>query len=368
MNPSLRERYERERAARGYVEDSAQSAVVARLDELRSRLIEESQGGLGARVRQLMRARRTQPGRTHGIYLWGGVGRGKTWLMDMFYASLPFDARRRVHFHHFMRDIHAQLRRLAGHSDPLEPLARELSRAVRVLCLDELFVSDIADAMLLGGLFGALLERGVILLVTSNVPPDDLYRDGLQRSRFLPAIALLKQQLEVIAMDGGVDYRLRQLQRQPIYLDSRRTDADAGLSRWFDDLAPEQGDSETQLEVCGRLVPARRRRGDVVWFGFDTLCEGPRSQNDYLELAREFHTVLVSDIPVFDSPERDNAARRFIALVDEFYDQGVKLIVTAAADPAGLYRSERLSFEFRRTASRLIEMQTETYLGRPHRT
>jgi cell division protein ZapE len=368
MSESLSERYLRELAARGYALDDTQRAVVLRLEELRSRLIEDDQAGLAARVRQLMRMRRSSEERSHGIYLWGGVGRGKTWLMDLFYASLPIAGRRRTHFHHFMRDIHAQLRQLAGHSDPLEPLARALAREVRVLCLDELFVSDIADAMLLGGLFAALLEQGVVLLITSNVPPEDLYRDGLQRSRFLPAIALLRSRLEVIAMQGGVDYRLRQLQRQPIYLDSNAPDTGAALEHLFDDLAPEEGEDDTRLEVCGRIVPARRRRGDVVWFDFGSLCEGPRSQNDYVELAREFHSVLVSDVPQFEDPAQDNAARRFIALIDEFYDQGVKLVLSAAAEPQSLYRGERLQFEFQRTVSRLIEMQTESYLSRPHRT
>ncbi|HEX4375866.1 MAG TPA: cell division protein ZapE [Steroidobacteraceae bacterium] len=368
MNESLSERYLRELGARGYVPDDAQRAVVARLEDLRRRLIEDDQTGLAARVKQLMRIRRSSDEHSRGVYLWGGVGRGKTWLMDLFYASLPIAGRRRTHFHHFMRDIHAQLRQLAGHSDPLEPLARALARDVRVLCLDELFVSDIADAMLLGGLFAALLEHGVLLVITSNVPPEDLYRDGLQRSRFLPAIALLRDRLEVIAMQDGIDYRLRQLQRQPIYLDSNAPDTAVQLEQLFEDLSPEQGEDGTRLEVCGRIVPARRRRADVVWFDFATLCEGPRSQNDYVELAHEFHSVLLSDVPRFDDPAQDNAARRFIALIDEFYDQGVKLVLSAAAEPQSLYRGERLQFEFQRTVSRLIEMQTQNYLGRPHRT
>jgi cell division protein ZapE len=368
MSSDLTARFERELVARGYVTDRAQQAVVARLEALRKQVLTETRAGPWARLRRQWASSRTRTIDHRGIYLWGGVGRGKTWLMDLFYSSLPAPQRRRDHFHHFMRDVHAQLRAVDGQRDPLERVAQQMGSQAKVLCLDELFVSDIADAMLLGGLFEALLRHGVILLVTSNSAPDDLYRDGLQRSRFLPAIALLQQRLEVIHLEGGADYRLRQLQRQPIYLDSAQGHSQAQLQHLFAELAPEEGDTGTALEICGRPLPARRRRGDTVWFEFATLCEGPRGQDDYVELAREFHTVLLSDIPVFSSPEQDNGARRFIALIDEFYDQGVKLVVSAAAPPQSLYQSERLQFEFQRTSSRLIEMQSGAYLARPHRT
>jgi cell division protein ZapE len=367
MSASLRECYQRELALRGYVPDAAQSFAVERLDALRTRLLSQAQPGFMGRVLQRIRPSNPAVHAIRGVYLWGGVGRGKTWLMDLFYASLPLRARRRGHFHHFMRDVHAQLRQLGAQRDPLDLVARSMARKARVLCLDELFVSDIADAMLLAGLFEALLRYGVLLVMTSNVPPDELYRDGLQRSRFLPAIALLERELEVIAMDGGVDYRLRHLQRQPIYLDSHAPDATSQLQRLFEQLAPEQADGSTHLTICGRTLRARRRCGDVVWFDFSTLCEGPRSQEDYVEIAQEFRTVLLSDVPVFTTPQQDNAARRFIALLDEFYDQGVKLLLSAAAAPDALYRGERLQLEFRRTASRLVEMQTQEYLARPHR-
>jgi cell division protein ZapE len=367
MSLSLRERYQRELVLRGYVPDAAQSFAVERLDALRTRLLSQAQPGLLGRVLQSIRPSTASGQAICGVYLWGSVGRGKTWLMDLFYASVPLRARRRAHFHHFMRDVRAQLRQLGAHRDPLDLVARNMARKVRVLCLDELFVSDIADAMLLAGLFEALLRYGVLLVMTSNVPPHDLYRDGLQRSRFLPAIALLERELEVIPMDGGVDYRLRHLQRQPIYLDSHAADASSQLQRLFDQLAPEQADGSTHLMICGRALRARRRNADVVWFDFSTLCEGPRSQDDYVEIAHEFGTVLLSDVPVFTTPQQDNAARRFIALLDEFYDQGVKLLLSAAAAPEALYRGERLQFEFRRTASRLVEMQTQEYLARPHR-
>lgn len=299
------------------------------------------------------------------MYLWGAVGRGKTWLMDLFYESVPGRARR-LHFHHFMRDVHAGLRRLRGRIDPLPRMARVLAAETQVLCLDELFVSDIADAMILGGLFEALLDNGVALVMTSNVPPHLLYQDGLQRARFLPAIALLERELTVLCVAGGTDYRLRQLQRRPIYLRSDEPGAAEQMRALFEQLAGDHGETATELQVQGRRLRALQRRGAVVWFSFATLCEGPRSQDDYVELAQEFHTVLLSDVPVLSAPSQDNAARRFIALIDEFYDQGVKVVLSAAAAPAQLYRGERLRMEFNRTASRLVEMQGEPYLARPH--
>jgi cell division protein ZapE len=242
-----------------------------------------------------------------------------------------------------------------------------LAAQARVLCLDELYVSDIADAMILGALFEAMLRHDVLLVITSNRAPHELYRDGLQRSRFLPTIALLERELEQCSLDGGVDYRLRQLQRAPIYLDSRAPDSRARLLRLYTELAGEHGESRTELRILGRTLRAVRCRGDVVWFDFDTLCEGSRSQNDYADLAQEFRTVLVSEVPVFSAPEHDDAARRFIALVDEFYDQGTKLVLSAAAAPSELYRLGRLQLEFQRTASRLVEMQTRAYLARARR-
>jgi cell division protein ZapE len=235
------------------------------------------------------------------------------------------------------------------------------------LCLDELYVSDIADAMILGALFEALLRQGVWLVITSNQAPADLYKDGLQRSRFLPTIALLERELEQCPLAGGLDYRLRQLQRAPIYLDSNAADTDARLQRLFAQLEGEHAESRQSLSILGRTLPVVRCRGDVAWFEFEVLCEGSRSQNDYADLAQEFRTIMLSHVPVFSAPEQDDAARRFIALVDEFYDQGTKLIVTAAAPPQELYRADRLAAAFQRTASRLVEMQTPAYLARARR-
>ncbi len=364
---NLRQRYERELAARGYTADAAQSAAIEQLEALRSRLLQENRRGLWRRLRQQLAPQCDAVRATRGVYLWGGVGRGKTWLMDLFYDSLPIRARRRSHFHHFMRDMHEQLRQIGARREPLQLLARRIARHTRVLCLDELYVNDIVDAMLLGGLCQALLRYDVVLVITSNVPPGELYRDGLQRSRFLPAVALLERELEVLAVDGAVDYRLRRLQRRPIYLDSQATDSGAQLQALFDELAGDHGESGVELRISGRRLRALRRRGDVIWFSFATLCEEARGPNDYADIAREFSTVLLSDVPAFTAEQQDNAARRFIALIDEFYDQGVKLVLSAAAAPAQLYRGGLLQFEFRRTASRLIEMQTEIYLARPRR-
>jgi len=362
-----------------YQANSAQAVAIERLEALRASLaLAPAAGALTrwlargwpAAAERLAYARMRasgEPRGPRGLYLWGAVGRGKTWLMDLFYDSLPAGVGQRSHFHHFMRDVHQALGALGAQRAPLDQVARQLASRARVLCLDELYVSDIADAMILGTLFQALLGFGTTLVITSNVPPDQLYHDGLQRSRFLPAIALLERELEVLCVEGGVDYRLRRLQRQPIYLDSHAADTPAQLQRLFDELAGAHGDNATELPIQGRKLRALRRRGQVVWFSFAMLCEGARSQNDYVELAQEFRTVLLSDVPIFTLPSQDNAARRLIALVDEFYDQGVKLIVSAAAAPAELHRGERLQAEFRRTASRLVEMQSESYLARAHR-
>lgn len=299
-----------------------------------------------------------------GAYLWGGVGRGKTFLMDLFHGSLAVPARR-THFHRFMHEVHGRLRGLRELPDPLQRVARDVAADCRVLCFDELFVTDVADAMILAGLFGALVDAGVTLVFTSNAAPRDLYRDGLQRQRFIPAIELIERTTEVINVDAGTDYRLRQLERAPLYISSRAYDADRLLARRFEAIAGDAGEAGGSLEVEGREIPARRRHAGVIWFDFDALCAGPRSQADYIEIARSFHTVVVSGVPRFDAA-RDDEARRFIALVDEFYDRGVKLVASAEGPPSSLYHGERLAFEFRRTASRLTEMQTHAYLQRPH--
>jgi cell division protein ZapE len=357
---TLGQRYAAECHARGYQPDATQRAALDQLERLRAALIS------GGRQPSWWRWLR-HPAAPGGLYLYGPVGRGKTMLMDLFFDSLPFAGRQRSHFHHFMRDIHARLRQLDGRRAPLQLVAGDLARRCRVLCLDELFISDIADAMILGTLFASLLRNRVTLVITSNAAPAELYRDGLQRSRFLPAIALLEQALTQCRLDGGTDYRLRQLQRGSIYLDSAAADSAARMQALFGKLAGEHGVWRDALQLLGRTVPVIAARADVAWFEFAIICESSRSQNDYVELAEEYRTLMISDIPRFETPEQDDAARRLIALVDVFYDQGTKLVVSAAAAPFDLYRSGRLGAEFERTASRLTEMQTPAYLARVRR-
>lgn len=357
--------YERELRERGWHSDPAQLAAVARLERLRTELMaRQARLGLLGRLRRRLWPRGADDA-PRGVYLWGGVGRGKTWLMDLCYDSLGGSPRRRQHFHQLMREIHAALAVIRGHESPLLIVARRMARRASVWCIDELQVDDIADAMLLGTLFEAMLREGVTLVFTSNVPPAGLYRDGLQRARFLPAITLLEQHLDLLEVDAGTDYRLRQLRQAPIYLDRGDPATAARLAALYAELAGAHGESSRHLDLGGRHVTAQRRAGGVVWFSFATLCGGTRSTADYALLADSFHTVFLSDIPVLDGSQ-DDPARRLISLVDEFYDRGVKLVVAAAAAPAGLYCGERLAFEFRRTASRLVEMQSESYLARAH--
>ena len=361
---TLAERYAQELRTRGYLADDAQRAALEALDRLRVRLLPKR----GRSMRSRLRSSST-PGvdaATQGVYLYGGVGRGKTWLMDLLYQSLP-DRAVRLHFHHFMQTVHAELHALRSRREPLAQVAKTLAAQADLLCLDELYVSDIADAMILGRLFAALLQHGMSLVITSNLAPHELYRAGLQRERFLPAIALLERTLEVCSLGGGQDYRLRQMQSVPIYLDSSAPDSAARLQRLFGELGAEVTADAAELTILGQQVPVLGRSGDVVWFSFEALCAGPRSQHDYIEIARRFRTVLLSDVPVFQLAEQDDAARRFIAVIDEFYDQGTKLVLSAAAPPAQLYRAQRLQAEFLRTASRLVEMQTESYLARARR-
>jgi cell division protein ZapE len=347
----------------GYLPDAAQQNAIARLDDL-SRRLEAAHGARKGWLSRLKRLRNSDSAAVRGLYLWGGVGRGKTYLMDLFRAHLSVPSRR-DHFHRFMKDVHGRLRALRDLESPLEHVAGEIARDAPLLCLDELFVSDIADAMLLSGLFSGLDERGVTLVFTSNSPPAALYRDGLQRSRFLPAIALIERCTETVNVDAGLDYRLRQLEKAPLYLDAGDPFAEEGLALRFEEIAGDTGSAGGTLAVEGREIRLLRRSADVAWFEFAAICAGPRATADYVEIARDFHTVLVSGVPVFDAGS-DDPARRFIALVDEFYDRNVKLVLSAAAPADALYRGERLAFEFERTRSRLTEMQTHEYLARPH--
>ena len=306
-----------------------------------------------------------------GVYLWGGVGRGKTLLMDFFDESLGAVARERTHFYRFMRRVHADLRDIRDRTDPLDVVAQRFAARDRVICLDELFVADIADAMILAGLFEGLFRYGVTLVATSNVAPQQLYKDGLQRQRFLPAIDLIERHVEVVNLDGGIDYRLRQLESAPTYFDlsvakSGASTVTAQFKERFAALAGPARTGRTVLTIEERPMVAQATAPGMVWFEFDDICEGPRSQNDYIELARLYHTIFIANIPIFTTAS-ENAARRFIMLIDELYDRNVNIVVSAAAAPAELYQGERLRFEFQRAASRLIEMQTERYLSGEHR-
>lgn len=302
------------------------------------------------------------PGPVTGAYLWGGVGRGKTHLMDWFVDELPLPGKRRVHFHHFMHDVHADLAGLRGQPDPLEAIAERRCREMRVLCLDEFVVTDITDAMLLYGLLRALFARGVTLVTTSNTPPDGLYRNGLQRQRFLPAIDLIDRHTRVFELDGGTDYRLRALTQAGVYFLTTEPDTDAALARYFDRLTGGHREQAASVTMNGRKIPVRQLGTDVAWFDFEVLCGGPRATADYIELAREFHTVLLSGVPVL-TPLRDPAARRFLHLVDEFYDRRIKLILSADAPLDGLYQGGLRDFAFPRLLSRLTEMRSQEYLA-----
>ena len=309
-----------------------------------------------------------------GLYLWGGVGRGKSFLMDAFHACAPLEHKRRQHFHRFMQEIHHRMRDLQGQEDPLSAIARDIARQVRLLCLDELQVTDITDAMVMRRLLEGLFEQGVVLVTTSNLHPDDLYKHGLQRSQFVPAIELLKQNLEVVNVDAGIDYRLRLLEQAGVYHHPLGPEAEAKLAHEFESIASGDAETDVALEIEQRIIRARRVAAGAAWLEFRELCEGPRGQADYIELARRFHTILLSNVPQL-RPSKLDAARRFTWLVDEFYDRRVKLVISAAAPAPELFavgdagdaflRNLNTAF-VERTVSRLIEMQTHEYLAQPH--
>ena len=302
-----------------------------------------------------------------GIYLWGGVGRGKTYLMDLFYECLPFPDKQRIHFHRFMLSIHEELECLQGVRNPLDRIAARIADKTKVLCIDEFFVLDIGDAMLLSGLLEGLLARGVVFVATSNTQPDSLYADGLQRESFLPAIKLIKKFTDVIELSGALDYRLRSLTKATLYHSSHNEDTEQHLYANFVELAPYSRDikKDELIKIVGRTIIALYRLDDVIWFDFEVLCSSPRGALDYIELARTYHAIVLSNVPQL-SEKNEDKARRFVVLIDELYDRKVKLIISAAVEIIDLYKGERLKFEFERTKSRLIEMQSRDYLASPH--
>ncbi|HRH78314.1 MAG TPA: cell division protein ZapE [Cellvibrionaceae bacterium] len=358
-------RYQQDSLQPGFIADASQAAAVAALDELFASLI-AAQAAQPSLWQALWARRKPNKEPLVGLYFWGGVGRGKTYLMDLFFDALPFERKMRTHFHRFMRRVHAELTQLKGQKNPLEQVADRLTKETCVICFDEFFVTDITDAMLLSGLLSALFKRGVCLVATSNIVPDGLYPNGLQREKFLPAIALLNRYTRVINVDGGVDYRLRTLQQAALYFYPLTVQAQSELVRHFERLSHGAPQNPVTLTIEGRPVVARSEWEDIVWFEFKAICEGPRSQQDYIVLAKEYHTVLLSEVPILGAVN-DDAARRFVYLVDEFYDRGVKLIISAAEPIVSLYTTGKLSFEFARTQSRLLEMQSEAYLASPHK-
>ena len=348
-----------------FVADPAQKSAVDALQWLYQELVTDrcSQRSLFKRGLCLFPGCRTRP--VKGLYIWGGVGRGKTWLMNLFYASLPINNKLRMHFHQFMLDVHDKLSGLQQQKNPLTIIARDYAARYRVLCLDEFIVTNITDAMLLSGLLQALFNQGVALVATSNRTPDDLYKNGLQRERFMPAIELIKQNTRVVHMDGDVDHRISLLEQDDIYYTPVTAETGRLLTRRMQSLAPGTISREHVLTIHKRPVKTVMHADEIAWFEFNMLCDAPRATPDYIHLAAEYHTLILSDVPVMDET-MDDKARRFIYLIDELYDHGVKLIISADAPPERLYTGAMLSFAFKRTSSRLIEMRSKEYLEKPH--
>jgi len=357
---SVRSTYEAELRARGYTTDPAQQRAIDALERCASEW-----GTYKQRRSNSLKKLFVHPEIPRGVYMFGGVGRGKSFLMDCFFNAVPLKRKARLHFHEFMREVHRELRDLQGTVNPLDVLGARMAQRYKLICFDEFHVADVTDAMILHRLLDALFKAGVGFVTTSNFHPDALYPDGLHRDRILPAIAMLKQKLEVINVDDGTDYRQRTLTHVELYHCPLGPQADASLESTFPKLA-ETHDEEPVMHIESRQIPALRRAGGVIWFDFRTLCGGPRSQNDYLEIASQFHTVLLSNVPQM-SVRQASEARRFTWLIDVLYDRKVKLIMSAAVPPEALYTDGPMAHEFPRTVSRLAEMQSAEYLAMEHR-
>ncbi|KYQ98249.1 hypothetical protein AWY96_06880 [Serratia plymuthica] len=365
-------RYQQALDAGEYQADEVQRQAVTRLEGIYQALQQApaasvSANGLRGRLSRWLGkgAETTSLRPVQGLYMWGGVGRGKTWLMDMFFHSLPGERKLRLHFHRFMLRVHEELTELQGQENPLEVIADGFKAQTDIVCFDEFFVSDITDAMLLATLLQALFARGITLVATSNIPPDDLYRNGLQRARFLPAIALINDYCDVMNVDAGIDYRLRTLTQAHLYLTPLDSQTRETLDRMFIKLAGKAGEEAPVLQVNHRPLQAIRAVDGVLAVDFHTLCEEPRSQLDYIALSRLYHSVMLYNVQVM-GPLKENTARRFLALVDEFYERHVKLVIAAETSMFDIYQGERLKFEYQRCLSRLQEMQSEEYLKLPH--
>ena len=365
-------RYQRLLAAGEYQADEVQRQAVTQLDYIYQALqqipaVSAPAGGLRGKLSRLLgKSSETAKQRpVQGLYMWGGVGRGKTWLMDMFFHSLPGDRKLRLHFHRFMLRVHEELTELQGQENPLEIIADGFKAQTDVLCFDEFFVSDITDAMLLATLMKALFARGITLVATSNIPPDDLYRNGLQRARFLPAIDLINEYCDVMNVDAGIDYRLRTLTQAHLYLTPLDEQTRQTMDQMFVKLAGKKGEAAPVLQINHRPLQVIHAVDGVLAVDFHTLCEEARSQLDYIALSRLYHSVILYNVRVM-GPLKENTARRFLALVDEFYERHVKLVIAAEASMFEIYQGERLKFEYQRCLSRLQEMQSEEYLKLPH--
>lgn len=352
---NVQDYYQQALAQRGYQPDEAQMVAIAKLQKLYDEWVDYK----SQRSSKIMRLL-TRPAVPDGIYMWGGVGRGKSFLMDSFYSVIPVVRKTRLHFHEFMRAVHRELDELKGIENPLDEVANRVARKYRLICFDEFHVSDIADAMILYNLLKALFDRGVSFVMTSNYHPDTLYPDGLHRDRMLPTIALLKERLDVVNVDAGKDYRQRALQQVKAYHAPLNAASDAAMREAYAKIAETQ-DEDPKVNIEAREIRALRKAGGVIWFDFSTLCGGPRSQNDYLELASMFHTILLSNVPQM-SASMSSEARRFTWLIDVLYDHKVKLIMSAEVEPEGLYTAGVLANEFHRTVSRIVEMQSEEYM------
>ncbi|MDT0205432.1 MULTISPECIES: cell division protein ZapE [Serratia] len=364
--------YQQALEAGEYQADEVQRRAVTQLDRIYQALLQKPAasapaGGLRGKLSRLLgKGGDTAPQRpVQGLYMWGGVGRGKTWLMDMFFHSLPGDRKMRLHFHRFMLRVHEELTELQGRENPLDIVADGFKAETDVLCFDEFFVSDITDAMLLATLLQALFARGITLVATSNIPPDDLYRNGLQRARFLPAIDLINEYCDVMNVDAGIDYRLRTLTQAHLYLTPLNDQTREALDRMFVKLAGKAGEDAPVLQINHRPLQAIRSVDGVLAVDFHTLCEEARSQLDYIALSRLYHSVILYNVQVM-GPLKENTARRFLALVDEFYERHIKLVIGAEASMFEIYQGVQLKFEFQRCLSRLQEMQSEEYLKLPH--
>ena len=357
---NVQEFYQHALSQRGFKSDEAQQRAVGRLQRAYEEWVHFKSQRSSSFKRLINR-----PDVPRGVYLWGGVGRGKSFLMDSFYSVVPVVRKTRLHFHEFMRGVHRQLDDLKGVADPLDEVARRIAKKYRLICFDEFHVSDIADAMILYNLLTALFNNGVSFVMTSNYDPDKLYPDGLHRDRMLPTIALLKEKLDVMNVDAGIDYRKRALEQVQAYYTPLGAAADKALRDAYTAVA-ETADEDPIVHIEHREIRSLRRAGGIIWFDFHTLCGGPRSQNDYLEIASRFHTVILSGVPAM-SASQSSEARRFTWLIDVFYDHKVKLLMSAEVEPEALYTQGQMANEFHRTVSRIIEMQSREYMDAQRR-